>query len=141
MASFIISLIGTVVGVIGLVVSFVTLKNTSNIKKAIISEKIKEIYPNKHQEFSSSIDTAIAALHDDGKKYYIVDDLIKTCKSIQVFYDNWDKNQQSLIDDFLKYLENIPNRDITDQTRKDILSKLYEIKPQLERIGKLNGIR
>ena len=76
--SFIISLIGTVVGIIGLMISFVTWTNTKNIQKAIISEKIKEIYPNVHREFSLSVDTAIASLREGGKKYYIVDDLIKT---------------------------------------------------------------
>ncbi len=110
-------------------------------KKAVISEKIKEIYPIKHKEFESSIKVAITSLHDDGKKYYIIDDLIKTCKSMQAFYDSWDKKQQFLVDNFLKYLENIPNRDIDDETQKNILNKLYEIKPQLERIGKINGIR
>lgn len=139
--SFLISLIGTLVGIIGLVISFITWKNTANIKKAITSEKIREIYPNKHREFTSSIDTAITSLREDGKKYYIVDDLIKTCKSIQAFYDSWDKKQQFLIDDFLKYLENIPFHDIDSQTRKNILNKLYDIKPQLERIGKINGVR
>ena len=139
--SFIISLIGTVVGIIGLMISFVTWTNTKNIQKAIISEKIKEIYPNVHREFSLSVDTAIASLREGGKKYYIVDDLIKTCKSIQAFYDSWDKKQQFLIDDFLKNLEDISDHDIDNQTRKYILSKLYDIKPQLERIGNINGVR
>lgn len=139
--SLIFSFIGTVVGIIGLFISIKTLKNTANIKKSIISEKIKVIYPNKHKEFVSSIDVCISSLHDCGQKYYIIEDLIKTCKSIKAFYDNWDDNQKSLIDDFLKYLEEIPNQDIDDETRKKILNELYEIHPQLERIGELNDIR
>lgn len=139
--SSIVSVLGTLVGIAGLVISIITLKNTANIKKGIISEKIRENYPEKHNQFLKSINISILSLKDNGQKYYIVEDIIKNCKAIQEFYDNWDKKQKALIKKFLKYLEDLPDQNIDNETRKQLLGYLFKIEPMLERIGVLNDIR
>lgn len=137
----IISIIGTIFGAAGFVISIITWRNTANIKKGIEKRLIEKAYPDKHKEFTSLINVAINSLRDGGRKYYIIGDLIKLCRGIQAFYDNWDNKQRAKIDDFLIYLEKIPNQNVNSETQKEVLNRLYEISSQLERIGKLSGIR
>lgn len=136
------SIIGTLVGIVGLVITCKTWKNTKNIMEKVTAEKIKEIYPDKHRDFVKSLEMGSLALKEGGKKYYIVGDIYKACKHIQKFYDNWDKKDKAVIDNFLIQLDEIPiDKDINEKTRIQLQKELYNILPMLERIGDLNGIR
>ena len=130
-----------IVGIISLYITYRTWRNTKDIAKNLEDYKIKKAYFKEHHNFVAAFETAQLSLSQGGHKYYIVSDLLKVCRKIQAFYDNWDPQYKKVIDKFTKDLDNIPeDKDIDQGTRARLQKALFEIQPMLERIGKLDGI-
>lgn len=139
--SLIISAVSLIVGIISFIITIMTWKNTKDIAKNVDASKIKQKYPKRHPEYLKAFETAQVSLSDGGHKYYIISELLKNCKNIQAFYDNWDHEQKKVIDKFAKELENIPVcEDIDEKTRAKLQKELFKIYPMMERIGALNDI-
>ena len=145
---FWIGIISLIVGVVSLIFTILTVVNTSKIVSAVEAVKIKEKYPEKHKQYLASlrneikkIKNAQTSIQDGADKPYIISDLLNTCKSIQHFYDAWNKSDKKTINKLTDYLSNIPcDKAINEEERDKILKALYDITAILERIGELNDI-
>lgn len=139
--SGIIGTVSLIVGIISFVITIQTWKNTKNISKRVAALKIKEIYPEEHAKFVEIFNNSLVALSEGDRRYYIVTDLLKTCRKIQAFYDNWEPQYKKSIDKFTKELDKIPpNEEINEKIRIRLQKQIYELQPMMERIGKLDGI-
>lgn len=83
-----------IVGIISFYITYRTWRNTKDIAKKLEDYKIQKAYSEEHHNFVDAFETAQISLSDGGRKYYIVSDLLKVCRKIQAFYDNWDPNHK-----------------------------------------------
>ncbi len=140
--SLIVSIVGTVSGVAGLVITIFTWNNTRKITKMVEADKIKREYNTKHPVYVNSLQTTLTALKQGENKYFIVTDLLRTCKAIRTFNDNWGSEHKEVINNFIEELDSIPkNQSIDVATSTKLQDTLTEIELMMERIGVLNDIR
>lgn len=141
LASLIISVVSLVIGIVGFIITINTWRNTKSIDERIAAYKIKLLYPVKHPHFIDGFEIAQNSLEDGLRNYYIVSDLLKICRKIQMYYDNWDEQYIKVIDEFIEKLIEIPSdNDIDESTRIKLQDEIYHITAMLERIGDLNDI-
>lgn len=136
------TIISLLLSFISLFITFKTYNNTKNISEQVNAAKIKEIYPDLHTRFKNELLVSEISLNEGDKRYCVVFNLLKTCREIQHYYDNWDIKDKKTIDKFTKELDGLPvDIEINDTTRIKIQKDLLIINSMLERIGDLNGIR
>lgn len=146
------TVLGSVVGILGLLFSIKTWINTRNIKKAVQNAKLRELYPEKHKDFvetiqrlTNDIEVAIYEFNEVETDYAIITNLNLTLERIKMYYDNWERVEKNKINRLLELLKSLPNGDYINDINPNDLSKIHqmliEILPMLERIGELNNIK
>lgn len=134
------SILGTLFGIGGFFFSLAAWWNTKSIVTAVDKEKIRGIYPIKHQEFYSKINSALTSLENGSTNYLIVKDLLKSCVTFQRFYDNCKTKEKSEVKRLLRFLYKFPpDKEFSIKKKNELQNKLYKIHAMMERIGELNG--
>lgn len=140
-ASLVISAISLLLGIISFIITIMTWKNTKDIAKRVDAEKIKKIYAQEHPHYIETLNYATCSLKEGERRYFIVSNLLGTCRDIQKHYDNWNTQDKKSLDKFTKGLDEIPEDNIIDEiTRIKLIKELYEINAIIKRVGELNDI-
>lgn len=133
------TIIGTVSGVIGLIVSCVTLRKTKNAKEAADKAKSEVSYLHRLNEFSKAVAISITSIFEGSREYFIVSNLYKASLALKRTIKNWDVSSKTELYSFIDFLANIPPDQRVDEiTRVKLQNKLNEISTLVELKGENN---
>ena len=140
----IISFAGTVVGIIGLIITFLTFLLTGNIKKALNSEKFKDSFKTKYSMIVKNIDVYKHQINDNDINEKVLQDILVIVNAL-INYSSENKELWKLKDRiyliYIKYyLKQCLNKKVKNFKDK-IAYYLTEIKSMLEKEGKYYDIR
>lgn len=132
-----ISALGTIVGILGLIISLVSLFKISSVKKELQIRNLEKAFYNNTKKYFTALDIHVKALRGE-RSSKVITSIIETLDSIYNFSDNKilkDKERKKILQikqDFLDY-DKEKSTENDDVYVESLIRKLNEIKTMLEK--------
>lgn len=145
MAINVLTVIGTIISFIGLVISCFTLYKTSNVEKAILKQKMVQGFINDYKIMYDDLNQYAYSLENGDIKPQSFHEIHKCVKKLQHYskIEKWADGNE--INDFVAFFDNnfsnLLNSETDLDTINEFIKKLHSIIAILEKEGNLHDLR
>lgn len=101
------SIIGTLVGIAGLVISILTLVKTSSLESAIKKRQVTQDFKSKFKVLYGSITTTIEILYSGDRSPRVINNIFNEVKNLKIYSDNggWEKSEKRIIENCHSFID------------------------------------
>lgn len=140
-----VTIIGTIISFIGLVISGFTLYKTSNVEKAILKQKMEQGFINEYKIIYDDLNQYACSLENGDIKPQSFHEIHKYIKKLQHYskIGKWTDSKE--INDFASFIEsnysNLLNSKTNSDNINEFIKSLHSIIVILEKEGRLHDLR